>query len=389
MEPMLPVEDGKTLANLTTEIPLEAGRLSGARIPPETRNGIERIVQQMNSYYSNLIEGHRTNPLDVEKALKKDFAKDPKKHALQQLGVAHVEVEQLIKRQLQVDLATDAYSPEFLRSIHREFYNRLPEEFRIVKYGDGKEYHLVPGEFRNFNVDVVRHIPPDHARLDAFMGRFQSVYASGQIASTRRLVAIAAAHQRLLWIHPFGDGNGRVVRLFSHAALMQSGLDGFGLWTLSRGLARYRDEYYAHLAMADQGRLSDFDGRGNLSAENLAKFCEFFLTTILDQIKFMSSVLEYDGLKHRIENYVYRNNVFGKRNDQGRHLLIEALHVGRYARGEATRLTGFKETIARELLQKALDEGLLESNGPRSPVYLGFPHKVLEDYFPKLFMPVI
>jgi Fic family protein len=219
------------------------------------------------------------------------------------------------------------------------------------------------------------------------MERFESFYASNRILSTRRLVAIAAAHHRFLWIHPFGDGNGRVARLFSHASLIQCGLGGYGLWTLSRGLARNRDRYYECLDVADQGRLSDIDGRGNLSSQRLGEFCEFFLETILDQITFMSSVLDYKDLKYRIGNYVHRENVFGKHNDQGTHLLLEALREGTYPRGEAVRLTGFGETMAREILQTALDLGLLVSDGTRGPVYLGFPNEVLDDYFPKLFMP--
>ena len=170
---------------------------------------------------------------------------------------------------------------------------------------------------------------------------------------------------------------------------MRMGLDGYGLWTLARGLARYREDYYEHLAMADQTRLNDYDGRGNLSSENLGLFCEFFLKTILDQIKFMSSILEYEGLKHRIESCIYRNNIFGKHNDQGKYLLLEALREGEYPRGEATRLTGYGETVARELLQTALNQELLASDGPRSSVYLAFPSSVLEDYFPKLFMPSV
>ena len=200
-------------------------------------------------------------------------------------------------------------------------------------------------------------------------------------------MAIATFHHRFLWVHPFGDGNGRVARLLSHAALIKAQLHGFGLWTLSRGLARRQTDYYRFLSLADAQRQNDYDGRGNLSDKYLADFCVFFLEVILDQIQFMSSVLAYDGLQHRIENYIYRNDVFGKHNDQGKKLILEALKRGEYPRGEAAQLTGYGETVAREILQQALGAGLLQSDGPKSPVYLGFPQNVREDYFPKLYMP--
>ncbi len=389
MEPMLPESGRSRLSELTVEIFFEAGALAGGHIPPQVAEAIRGVVQNMNSYYSNLIEGHKTSPREVERALRQNYDHDPKEKSMQQLGVAHIEAEQAILRRLQEEPELNVYASEFLTSIHYEFYSRLPDELRVVKDSSGREYSLCPGEMRTYNVDIASHVPPDFSCLNDYMSRFHECYGSGRIIETRRLVAIAASHHRLLWIHPFGDGNGRVARLFSHAALAKSRLDGYGLWTLTRGLARHRDDYYRFLALADLPRRNDYDGRGNLSDKSLGQFCEFFLETILDQIKFMNSVLDYPRLKERIENYIYRNNIFGKHNDKGKHLLFEALREGEYGRGEATRLTGYKETSARELLQTALEKELLVSDGPRSPVRLGFPSDVLEDYFPKLYMPAV
>lgn len=385
MEPLLPDSSKHVLSELTMKIAKRAGELGGG-IPDVTKRSIEPIVRQMNSYYSNLIEGHRTNPLEVEKALKKKYVNGSKQEEIQQLGVAHIKTEEWLTTTLRENPDINVNSPEFICSIHKQFYEKLPDRLRTVKDSSGREYPLVPGAFREYNVTVGDHVPPDYTCLSDFMNRFDSFYCSRKIIATRRLVAIAASHQRLLWIHPFGDGNGRVARLLSHAALIQCDLDSYGLWTLARGLARRQGDYYSHLAMADGPRINDYDGRGNLSTQRLAIFCQFFLETILDQIEFMLGVLEYDTFKHRIENLIYRQNIFGKHNDQGKYLLFEALSEGEYARGEAARLTGYKETIAREILQTALDKGLLVSDGPRSPVRLGFPYEYLDDIFPKLFM---
>jgi len=387
MEPLMPAASGGVLSDLTLDIYKACGTLSGRHIPQRTRRNISAIVRQMNSYYSNLIEGHRTSPKDVEDALNQRYSHSPKKKALQQLGVAHIQCEDIISELLEKEPGTNIYAPGFSKLIHREFYSRVPEEFRVVKSVSGKDYPLTPGEFRTCNVDIGNHTGPDLDAVNSFADRLNLFYGSDRIQSSRRLVAIAAFHHRFLWVHPFGDGNGRVARLLSHAAILQSDLDGFGLWTLSRGLARQQNDYYQYLSLADEQRYNDYDGRGNLSDKGLAQFCVFFLEVILDQIRFMSSVLEYDGLKHRIENYIYRNDIFAKYNDQGKYLLFEALERGELPRGEAARITGYGETVAREILQQALDAGLLQADGPRSPVYLGFPQEVREDYFPKLFMP--
>ena len=89
------------------------------------------------------------------------------------------------------------------------------------------------------------------------------------------IIAAAAAHHRLAWIHPFLDGNGRVIRLISYATLLDT-LDTGGIWSIARGLARNVDAY-AHLANCDLPRRNDLDGRGNLSEEALAEFTRFFL----------------------------------------------------------------------------------------------------------------
>ncbi|WP_407046050.1 Fic family protein [Mesorhizobium abyssinicae] len=67
----------------------------------------------------------------------------------------------------------------------------------------------------------------------------------------RRIIACAAAHLRLAWIHPFLDGNGRIARLFSYAWLCELNV-GSSLWSVARGLARQVDEYKARLQAADE-----------------------------------------------------------------------------------------------------------------------------------------
>src|SRR2546422_753682 len=81
----------------------------------------------------------------------------------------------------------------------------------------------------------------------------------------------AAAHHRLLWIHPFMDGNGRVARLMSHAMMLDK-LDTGAVWSVARGLARNVSEYKKLLADCDLPRRNDLDGRGALSEEALAEF---------------------------------------------------------------------------------------------------------------------
>jgi Fic family protein len=79
-------------------------------------------------------------------------------------------------------------------------------------------------------------------------------------AGETAVIALAAAHHRLAWIHPFLDGNGRSARLHTHIGLGALGLT-HGLWSPMRGLARSQSQYYERLIAADQPRQGDIDGR--------------------------------------------------------------------------------------------------------------------------------
>lgn len=121
----------------------------------------------------------------------------------------------------------------------------MPESLLIVENPDTRErLQVVPGELRRCGVAVGRHVPRAAEDLPAFMDRFEQAYSPNRLTKPRQAIAVAAAHHRLLWIHPFLDGNGRVTRLMSHAMLLDLGV-GSALWSISRGLARRSTEYNA------------------------------------------------------------------------------------------------------------------------------------------------
>jgi Fic family protein len=387
MEPLLPAAGKEGLAELAGDIFRKAGALSAEIPSPVVRSRAAGLVREMNSYYSNLIEGHKTLPRDIEKALRQDFSQNPEQRANQLLNKAHIEVEELMIRRLRDEPALSIHSTEFICWLHGEFYRRLPAELHRGVDRSGKSYKINPGRLRDFEVDVGRHQPPGHAALPQFMRRFQEAYSSKDILATEQLAALAAAHHRLAWIHPFGDGNGRVIRLYSHAWLIRAKVDSFGLWTLSRGLARERQTYYQQLAAADQNRRNDYDGRGNLSERALADFCVFILKTMLDQIEFMSGLFQLDVLAKRIDGYLQleRVDLRSKERERLAKLLKAALIEGELERGRAGEILGMSQSGARAIIRLALREGLLDSPTDKGPLSLVFSSTTLESYFPKLY----
>lgn len=381
MEPMMP-EGERRLEDLAVELVAKASALAG-RVHPQVRHSVGVLVRSMNCYYSNLIEGHDTHPRDIDRALARDYASEPRRRALQLEAVAHIEVQKLVDDGL--GPGESPASAEYARWLHREFCSRLPDELLWVENPDtGERLRVVPGELRARDVQVGRHVPPPGDELPRFLARFEEAYDPSRLSRVRQLEAVAAAHHRLLWIHPFLDGNGRVTRLMSHAMLSRLGV-GSSLWSVARGLARQVRAYKASLMAADETRRSDLDGRGSLSAAALVGFCEFFLATSVDQVDFMASVLEPAELLRRIELYSVDETRAGRLPKGAYSLLREAVLAGDVERGRAPELTGYRERMARSVVARLLEAGLLVSDGPRAPLRLGFPAAAVERWFPRLY----
>jgi len=142
---------------------------------------------------------------------------------------------------------------------------------------------MIPGRLRNEakrDTVVGRHQPPSSPSVEAFMHYFESRYRFEELGRAGRIAAIAAAHHRLNYIHPFPDGNGRVSRLMSHAMGHAAGFGAHGLWSISRGLARGLEsptEYMHIMDATDAPRPSDVDGRGisrvGHSSTSRSRFC--------------------------------------------------------------------------------------------------------------------
>ena len=386
MEPLLPKGQSGRLAELTCEILKASGRLTGQVHSPLVLQRVADLVREMNCYYSNLIEGHKTIPRDIERAMKHDFSNDQTQRDNQQLSLAHIAVEKLMEERLAGE-SVDVYSSDFLCWLHHEFYTHLPEPLHWAVTKSGQRYRIQPGCLRDFMVDVGRHTPPDFSALPEFLSRFHSFYSDKRILETDRLVAIAAAHHRLAWIHPFGDGNGRVIRLQSHAQLIRHGIAGHGLWILSRGLARHRQRYYASLEAADQGRRGDLDGRGNLSDAALAGFCVFFLETMLDQVQFMSGLLGLPALRTRVERYFQFQALHLERyREEIMRVARTLVDEGEIPRARVQEITGKAATVSAEIIKLGLEHGYFETPSPKGPLRIAFPAEIHEFYFPQLFL---
>ena len=376
------------LPDKSVQLLQEASRLAG-HLPETTVHVIRNHMSVINSYYSNLIEGNRTEPHEIRAAQQGVFSSDPAKRDLQQESIAHIEVQQwLIEQSPSID---ELLSPRFICSIHREFYLRVPERLRELKDDQGQIVdHVIPGAFRSRSVKVGQHIPPDHQYVPQLMQQFCDIYHPRKFQGDKKVTAVLSAHHRLAWIHPFVDGNGRVARLLTDALLDQIGLKGYGVWCLSRGLARASSQYKQALDRADLIRQESLDGRGLLSEKSLGEFCRFMVDTAIDQVQYMNQLLSLDGMHQRITSYVSARNdgrvpgIQGSLKSVASMILYNAFTLGRLERSTALELTGMSERSARRLISQLRDEELLTQTSSKSPLEWAVPEHAEPWYFPQL-----
>lgn len=381
-EPLM-VSEGSPKRAPLNDLALELAEKSAAfraSLPESMASALAVLVRSMNCYYSNLIEGHDTHPVDIERALNGDYSNDPKKRDLQLEAKAHITVQKWID---EGGLKEPPTSVTSIIEIHQRFCALLPQDLLSAEDPKSKEQiSVLPGQLRERYVQVGRHLPPSPGAVPRFLERLQRAYAgAGRIQA---ILAAACAHHRLLWVHPFTDGNGRVARLMSYA-MLRDALDTRGLWSVTRGLARQEKDYKAHLQACDGARRGDLDGRGNLSEAALASFVEFFLRTCIDQVEFMRTLMQVERLRDRILIWAEEEMRGGRLPPKSDVVLRSLLFQGRLERGEVVSLLGMSDRAGRRVTSALLKTGAITSASSRSPLYVAFPAKYAERWVPGLF----
>lgn len=379
MEPLLISSPQSELMDLAIELATKSAGLRRS-LPSALEKSLATMVRSMNCYYSNLIEGHDTHPIAIEQALRGNYSSDIKKRNLQKEAKAHIAVQEWIDNG---GIKNSTFARDTICDIHRRFCSLLPDDLLWAKNPETQEkLKVIPGELRQCNVIVGSHIAISPGAVPRFIARFESVYS--QLGKAETILALAAAHHRLLWVHPFLDGNGRVARLMSHATTLTV-LDTGGIWSIARGLARNVYDYKSHLANCDLSRRNDLDGRGNLSEEALTDFTRFFLNTCIDQINFMENLMQPDLLRTRILFWAKEEIQRGTYPPQSIQILEAILYRGEISRGEIPVLLNVTDRHARRLTSSLIENGILTSDSPKSSLKLAFPAALASRWMPGLF----
>src|SRR5260370_14290524 len=202
-EPALLEQLTSPVTDVIAEISATSAAL-GKALNSKTAANLADLVRVMNTYYSNLIEGHDTRPRDIERALAGHLDDDHERRNLQLEAAAHVRVQKQVDEMAAAGRLPEPASSEFLRELHREFYREAPQATLIVRSAT-RSFKMTPGEWRSRpeqDVAVGRPMPPSSGRVGAFISAFAERDRVKQMGKATPIQALAACHQPLNQFQP-------------------------------------------------------------------------------------------------------------------------------------------------------------------------------------------
>ena len=307
---------------------------------------LKELSELLTSIMSARIEGNRTSLLDaVTGAIE---GRDPG-------SVPSDGVEEILNVQrgmIFVELhATDGpLTHHFVRELHR-----------IVVNGLRREGDLTPGAYRLGEVSIGRseHRPPFPTDVLSDMSQLLD-FANEDVEPHKQLLQSAIAHHRFLWIHPFGNGNGRVARLLTYAMLVRQGFVSTTSYRAINPTAVFgadRNGYYDNLARAD--RLDD---------EGLIAWCTYVLQGLNSDIERLRSLRDGAFVTNRlIRPAIERLHDSGRLSSRERDALRIVADRSIVRAGDLEAAFPGSAATRSHAIRRLHDRGLLaHADGPRS-----------------------
>jgi Fic family protein len=236
---------------------------------------LKNIFHILESVGSARIEGNRTTISEyIERKIEHQERSNERYSEIANVEAAMDFIEESISEGSEI-------THHFIRELHHLVVGDLNAE------GD-----RTPGAYRTWNVEISQssHLPPDHVHVQPFMDELVN-FINEKASDKYDLLKTALAHHRFTWIHPFGNGNGRVVRLLTYALLIKYGFnvkDG-KILNPTAVFCNDRDEYYKRLSEADVG--DDI---------SLLSWCDYVLSGILNEVTKVNKLLDFNYLYEKI-----------------------------------------------------------------------------------------
>lgn len=237
---------------------------------------LKSIFQMLESIGSARIEGNNTTISDFIETKLED--REYRNESIEEIR----NIERCIEYLHSMD------SIRIDKQLLAELHSLLVEGLQPPPKGEGDR---TPGLYRNHSIEIkgAAHKPPEtQQQIEGYMQELFD-FLNQKDPTKYDLLKIAQSHHRFMWIHPFGNGNGRVGRLLTYALLAKF---GFGMSTILNPTAVFcidRNAYYTHLSQADKGE-----------EQGLIAWCTYVLSGLKSEFEKINNLLNYDYLKKAI-----------------------------------------------------------------------------------------
>jgi Fic family protein len=264
---------GSSLASVIIELEKLRVKKLGGPVPPYIFFQLKDIFQIFESLGSARIEGNNTTLAEfVEKIIE-----DPSKKA------GDEGLKEIYNIERAIDFIEEHVTKKtiFDRALISEIHKILVDGLTPPPRGEGSRY---PGELRPIDVSISgsSHVPPSPIKVPEYFDELMA-FVNDQTATQYHLIATALAHHRMAWVHPFDNGNGRLIRMFTYALLIKQGFQvkSGRILNPTAIFCMDRDKYYEMLALADSGE-----------RDKTLKWCFYVLNGLKDEIEKIDKLLD-------------------------------------------------------------------------------------------------
>lgn len=270
---------GSSLTDLIIELDYLRKKSLGGSTHPIVFFQLKNIFHTLESIGSARIEGNNTTVAEyIETKL------EPTETRVSE-GVKEIKNIEKAMGFIEDNIKNYPIDKIFLSELHKMIVDDLPPP----PQGEGDH---TPGVYRNVNLKINNstHIPPDYVKVQDYMFELLD-FIEKKDSPKYDLLKAAIAHHRFVWIHPFGNGNGRTVRLFTYAMLVKTGFN-VNVGRIINPTAVFcsnRNDYYDNLSKADLG-----------TEEGVLSWCEYVLKGLKNEIEKIDKLSDYDYLKKEI-----------------------------------------------------------------------------------------
>ena len=269
---------GSSLTDLIIELDYLRKKQLGGSTHPKVFFQLKNIFHKLESIGSARIEGNNTTIaeyMETNLSDRKQFSEGIKE--IQNIEKSMAFVEENI-----VDYPIS-------RALISEMHKMIVDELMPPPQGEGDS---TPGQFRQVNLEISKstHKPPEWLKVNEYMEELLD-FVNREDSPKYDLLKTAIAHHRFVWIHPFRNGNGRTVRLFTYAMLVKVGFN-VNVGRIINPTAVFcsnRNDYYSYLSAADNG-----------TSAGMLSWIEYVLKGLKEEIEKIDKLSDYEFLRKEI-----------------------------------------------------------------------------------------